>query len=54
VRECVVYWYSIQYPLHRSGYASQSRVVVCMMCVCLYGVCLYVNVCWDILGAFSL
>jgi hypothetical protein len=22
-RECVVYWYSIQQPLHRSGYASQ-------------------------------
>jgi hypothetical protein len=26
-RECVVYWYSIQYPLHHSGYASRSRVV---------------------------
>ena len=23
--ECVVYWYSIQQPLHRSGYASQQR-----------------------------
>jgi hypothetical protein len=28
---CVVYWYSIQEPLHCSGYASQSRVVVFMI-----------------------
>jgi hypothetical protein len=36
---CVVYWYSIQQPLNRSGYASQSRVV------CTMYVCLCVNVC---------
>ena len=36
-------------PLHRSGYASRSRVVVCMMCACLY-----VNVCSDVLGSLSL
>ena len=54
-RECVVYWYSIQQPLHRSGYASQRfvsvrtiknhhhhRVVVCLVFVCLVFVCKYV------------
>jgi hypothetical protein len=38
---CVVYWYWIQYPLHRSGCASQSRVI-CIMCVC---VCVNVCIC---------
>ena len=31
-----------------SGYASRSRVIVCMMCACLY-----VNVCSDVLGVLS-
>ena len=47
-RECVVYWYSIQKPLHYSGYASRSRVMVCMICVCLY-----VNVWSEVLGLLS-
>jgi hypothetical protein len=45
-RECVVYWYSIQEPLHRSGYASRSRVVVCL--------CLCVSIYSDVLGPLSL
>jgi hypothetical protein len=47
-RVCVVYWYLIQYPLHRSGYASRSRDVVHDVCVCLR-----VNVCSEVLGLFS-
>jgi hypothetical protein len=41
-RESVVYWYSIQSPLHRSKYASQGRVVVCLVFVRLVFVCKYV------------
>jgi hypothetical protein len=35
LRESVVYWYSIQQPLHRSGYASQ-RPRGCVVFVCKY------------------
>ena len=40
-RVCVVNWYSIQQPLHPSGYASRSRVAsVCALCSIYY---LHVN-----------
>ena len=39
-RECVVYWYSIQQSLHRSGYASQ-RPRGCVFGVCVFGVCVF-------------
>ena len=33
-RRRVVYWYSIQSPLHRGGYVSRS-CLQCMVCVCV-------------------
>jgi hypothetical protein len=33
-KRSVVYWYSIQLPLHRGGYVSRS-CVQCMVCVCV-------------------
>jgi hypothetical protein len=35
LRKSVVYWYSIQQPLHRGGYVSLS-CVQCMVCVCVF------------------
>ena len=48
---CDVYWYSIQQPLNRSGYASQSRVECTMHDVCVF-VCKCVYLCSKVPGHF--